>query len=95
MCRVLGKCDYGEEIDLEMKALVPEAQGLGPLEDRRFRYVRYEHRFLPEEVEMMKATRKTNALGVDNVQLIPVLKDVGRAFAEANVQAAHLGFAAD
>jgi hypothetical protein len=95
LCRVLGKCDYGEEIDKEIRDLVPEEQGLGSLETRRFRYVRYEHRFLPREVEMMKTTRKHDPLGMDNLAVIPVLMEIGQKFAESNVHAAHLGLAND
>ena len=93
LCRVLGRCDYGEQIDLELGDLVPGAQELMPPEDRRFRYVRYEHRFRPEEVEMMRATRKDNPLAVDNVKVVPVLMEIGRAYAEATVRAEHLGLA--
>jgi hypothetical protein len=64
-----------------------------PPEDRRFRYVRYEHRFRPEEVEMMRGTRKDNPLAVDNVKVVPVLMEIGRAYAEATVRAEHLGLA--
>ncbi|HUJ44055.1 MAG TPA: patatin-like phospholipase family protein [Opitutaceae bacterium] len=95
LCRVLGKCDYGEEIDRELKDLTPESQGLGPLESRKFRYVRYEHRFSPEETELMKATRKNDPLGMDNIEVIPVLREIGRKYAASTVQAAHLGLAND
>jgi len=93
LCRVLGKCDFGEPIDGELQDLVPEAEGLGPLENRRFRYVRYEHHFRPEEVELMRATRKNDPLAMDNLKLIPVLTGIGRRFAESSVRAAHLGLA--
>ena len=93
LCRVLGKCDFGEEIYKEVGDLVAEERGLEALENRRFRYVRYEHRFLPRELEMMKATRKHDPLGMDNLGLIPVLTEIGQKFAESSVRAAHLGLA--
>ena len=93
LCRVLGKCDHGEDIDKEMQNLIAEADGLGSMESRKFRYVRYEHSFLPEEEKMMKATRRTNPLALDNLCLIPVLEEIGREYAEASVRAEHLGLA--
>ena len=91
LCRVLGKCDFGEEIDMEIKSLIAEAEGLGPIESRKFRYIRYDHRFLPEEEAIMSATRKNDPLGLDNLLLIPVLAEIGREYAESNVHAVHLG----
>ena len=88
MCRVLGRCLHGADIDLEMGNL----HGAGLLTDseKKFSYVRYDRRFTADETDAFeKATKKQFSL--DNLDLIPELKKFGTDYAAANVRPEHLG----
>jgi len=87
LCRVLGDCVHGEEIDSEIGDLVG---GFGPLaaHEKKFTYVRYNQTFTAKEVtEAERATKMPFAL--DNLQLIPHMQEAGRAYAKNHVRRGH------
>jgi uncharacterized protein len=84
LCRCLGECVYGEPIDSEIKDLT----GVPLPGQRWFSYVRYNRSFGAVEVEDL--LRKFPSLaGLDAVQAIPILRDLGRHYAD-NVKMHHL-----
>ena len=87
MCRVLGECRVGGEIDTEIGDL---KAGLTPLSSgRNFTYLRYDLRYSPEQVQQaQKITHSGFAL--DNTMLIPLLREIGAAYATQHVQAEDL-----
>lgn len=88
LCRVLGDCRHGAEIDSEVGSLT----GAGLLSDaeKKFSYVRYDRRFSSDETDAFeRATKKQFSL--DNLDLIPELKKFGEEYAAVNVKPEHLG----
>jgi hypothetical protein len=83
MCRVLGECRVGGEIDSEigdLKISSPE-QARG----RNFTYLRYDHLYSPEQIaQAQKITHSGFAL--DNTKLIPLLRELGAAYAAEHVR---------
>jgi hypothetical protein len=85
LCRCLGECIFGEDIDSEIGNLV----GMPVPGPRWFSYVRYNRSYLGKEAE--KLLSAGSLLGkLDAVSAIPVLRDVGREYAEKNVKLEHL-----
>ena len=89
-CRVLGRCVFGDPIDSEIGALTGD-DGLLPLAERKFTYMRYNHRFTDEEEASLRADGTADPFALDNVKLIPALMKLGREYA-ANVKPEHFGF---
>jgi len=87
LCRVLGDCIFGEEIDGEAGCLSDCGEVAGGR--KQFSYVRYDHRFLKEEIEGAKR-RYGGGFDIDNLRMIPYLTEVGRGYAERNVRVEHL-----
>lgn len=83
MCRVLGECRVGGEIDTEIGDLKAD---LAPLSSgRNFTYLRYDLRYSAEQVaQAQKITHSGFAL--DNTQLIPLLREIGAAYATEHVR---------
>lgn len=84
-CRVLGECRFGAPIDSEIGDLIP-MNGLS--ERKQFSYVRY-NRFYPTD-EVREISAKYGPLALDNLRLIPLLQEVGRAYAQEHVKIEHL-----
>jgi len=85
LCRCLGECLYGEELDGEIRDMIGET-----LPGRRwFSYVRYNQTYKADKLEEILRIDPRIA-GLDAVGAIPALSDVGRAYAEQNVQLEHL-----
>jgi hypothetical protein len=91
LCRVLDRCEFGAEEDCEIGDLIRQGSGLEPLAERKFSYVRYDHRFTPEEEEEMRLVGKSDSIGLDNLLLVPSLIKVGERYAAASVRPQHLG----
>jgi uncharacterized protein len=83
VCRTIGYCKEGEQIDSEIGRLrdIPPSE----IAQRKFMYLRYDHLYQPDEIESARRYGK-GGLTLDNVSLIPLLRDVGRRYAESHVQ---------
>ncbi len=87
LCRTIGLCTVGEEIDTE----------IGDLKDptpadratRKFTYLRYDHIFTSEETELAKLKSK-RGFDLDNLGVIPTLQQIGARYAEEHVKIEHL-----
>ena len=85
LCRVLGECIFGEDLDGEIEGLVREKLP----GERLFSYVRYNRSYKMEEVVEFLRSRQ-HFTQIDAVSAIPILRDVGRIYAEKNVKLEHL-----
>ena len=83
ICRTIGYCKEGEQIDSEIGTLrdIPPNE----IAQRKFTYLRYDHVYQPDEIESAR-NYGTGGLTLDNVSLVPLLRDVGRRYAESHVQ---------
>lgn len=83
ICRVLGDCRVGGEIDSEigdLKFCSPE-----PSAGRNFTYLRYDQLYAAEQIaRAQKITHSGFAL--DNTKLIPLLREIGAAYAAEHVR---------
>lgn len=85
LCRCLGECIFGEEIDSEIGDLV----GMPLPGQKWFSYVRYNRSYLGKEAEKLLSEGSVLAK-LDAVQAIPILREVGRAYAKEHVKLEHL-----
>jgi hypothetical protein len=85
VCRCLGECLFGEEIDSEVGDMV----GMPLPGPRWFSYVRYNKSYMGTEAEKLLSAGSQLAK-LDAVGAIPVLRQVGREYAEQNVKLEHL-----
>ena len=85
LCRCLGECIYGEPIDSEIGRLIGT-----PLPGRHwFSYVRYNRSYGAKQVETL-LKENPRVAGLDAVQTIPMLRRIGREYAEECVELEHL-----
>jgi hypothetical protein len=85
LCRCLGRCIHGEELDSEIGSL--EGSVL-PGRDW-FSYVRYDRSYMGREAEEL--LRETPQLAeIDAVQAVPLLREIGRVYAQEHVRIEHL-----
>ena len=87
LCRTIGLCIAGEEIDSEIGDLKNPRPA--ELPTKKFTYMRYDHIWTPEELDLAKHTSK-RGFALDNLGSIPTLQEVGRRYAEEHVMAEHL-----
>ncbi len=87
ICRTIGLCTAGEEIDSEIGGLKNPTPA--ELATRKFTYMRYDHIFTPEELDLAKHESK-RGFALDNLQLIPSLQQIGARYAEEHVRSEHL-----
>jgi hypothetical protein len=85
VCRCLGDCLFGEQLDAEVGDLVGDATR----ESKWFSYVRYNQSFRGDEAEQLLAT-SADVTKIDAVRAIPLLREIGRAYARDNVALEHL-----
>jgi len=87
ICRTIGLCKAGEEIDSEIGDLrnVPP----GERESRKFTYLRYDHCFTSEEIDTAVKETKSG-FDLDNLRLIPLLQSIGSRYAEEHVRSEDL-----
>ena len=86
VCRVIGDCIFGDNLDSEIGALSSPA--LLSSSEQKFTYVRYNESLdaLPKEL-IGPGPLRTD---LDNLKLIPMLQRIGRDYAERNVRPEHL-----
>jgi len=85
LCRCLGECIHGEVLDEEVQDLVGRALP----GERWFSYVRYNQSYKIEVVEEL--LRKHPRLSqLDAVRSMPVLREIGSAYARQHVKLEHL-----
>lgn len=97
MCRVLGRCRFGDPIDRELEDLVIQDEavkqsGLGPFGPKRFTYVRYNPVLTAEGLSALKLDniRAENVQRLNSAKFMPELMKVGEAYAK-RVDLAHFG----
>lgn len=93
LCRALGHCEFGAPIDMEIGDLISESDGLGSRAERKFSYVRYDHRFTTDEEDEMRLVGKSESIGMDNLLIVRPLIKFGKKYAEI-VRPEHLGLPA-
>jgi hypothetical protein len=87
LCRVIGDCRFGAELDREIGDL--RGDGMFAAAQKRFSYIRYNRFYSQQEVdELLRSTQQQFTL--DNLQLIPYLQRTGREYAAASVRREHL-----
>ena len=86
LCRVLGDCVHGASLDFELGAL--EAPSLFEAGGQKFTYARYDHP-LDERHPKIKALPR-GQFQLDNLELIPLLQELGREYALHHVSVEHL-----
>jgi hypothetical protein len=84
LCRVLGDCVHGAAIDSEIGEL--DTPTLLGVESQLFTYARYDEALDAEGTGGL--TREQTRL--DNLAAMPVLRELGRAYAAAHVKESHL-----
>lgn len=93
LCRVLGQCRVGDEIDCEIGDLRHGASGVGAGDGaptgNHFTYLRYNLLFTPEQIIRAQRVASTG-FAIDNLKLIPLLRDIGAAYAAEAVRAEDL-----
>ncbi len=85
LCRCLGRCLYGESLDSEIGELTNDRLPADPW----FGYVRYNHSYKAAELEDL-LIRSPRLASLDAIQTIPVLQEVGTAYAASHVKLEHL-----
>ncbi len=85
MCRCLGDCIFGEQVDSEIGDLI----GMQAASRKWFSYVRYNQSFLGKVAEEMLAEGSQLAK-LDSVEAIPQLREVGRKYALKYLKIEHL-----
>ena len=89
VCRVLGYNVSDVELESELGGLPGARAGLLASGDKKFTYVRYDKHFAAPEIAAIE--QKTGqSFSLDNLKLIPLLKEIGGAYAEENVKPGHL-----
>jgi hypothetical protein len=85
ICRCLGECLYGEPLDSE----IGDMAGVSLPGKRWFSYVRYNQSYDAAKAEALLRAHPTLAQ-LDAVTAIPLLREMGRAYAQEHVQLQHL-----
>jgi hypothetical protein len=85
ICRTMGKCLFGATIDSEVGDLLEE-DGL----PKMFSYARYNQSYRARDILELQAKYGNAITQLDSVDSIPALREIGRAYAEANVKLEHL-----
>lgn len=84
LCRTIGFCRVGEEIDSELGDFHHVSRK--EVEQRKFTYLRYDHSYTPDELKLARQYGK-GGISLDNIRLIPFLQGIGSAYAETHVRA--------
>jgi hypothetical protein len=85
LCRCMGKCIHGEELDSEIGNL----QGGALPGNNWFSYVRYNRSYMGREAEELLRNNAELA-ELDAVHAIPLLREIGREYAQEHVRIEHL-----
>jgi hypothetical protein len=86
LCRVLGDCVHGATLDSEIGALELPALLGGP--EQKFTYARYDQPLDATHPDIKRLPGSQAQL--DDLTLIPLLKKLGRAYADEHVRKEHL-----
>jgi patatin-like phospholipase/acyl hydrolase len=86
LCRVMGRCLFGDRIDREVGTLVADPDA-APMH-KQFSYVRYDHTFGVDE--LAECMKKFGAMNLANVRAMPFLANLGREYAARHVRIEHL-----
>jgi uncharacterized protein len=85
LCRCLGQCIYGEELDSEIGNL----EGVALPGRSWFSYVRYNKSYTGQAaLELLQQDSKLSE--IDAVRLMPQLREIGRGYAQEHVRIEHL-----
>jgi patatin-like phospholipase/acyl hydrolase len=97
ICRVLGRCRFGDSIDSEIEDLkvsdeVALQSGLGPFGPKRFTYARYNPVLTTEGIRELGFTtiRAKDVQQLDSAKFMPQLMAIGKAYS-AKLDLAHFG----
>jgi Patatin-like phospholipase len=86
ICRIVGDCVHGASLDSEVGAL--NAPTLFTAGEQKFTYVRYDQAF---DAQHSKAEQLSKAeADLDDLNLIPLLRQMGREYASEQVRLEHL-----
>jgi hypothetical protein len=85
LCRCLGQCIHGEEIDSEIGNL----EGAALSGRSWFSYARYNRSYMGKEAEEF-LRQNPELVHLDAVHAIPALREIGRAYAQEHVRIEHL-----
>jgi hypothetical protein len=85
LCRCLGECIHGEELDSEIGNL----EGVALPGRGWFSYVRYNQSYMGLEAEEL-LQRHPQLAQIDAVHAVPLLREIGRAYAQEHVRIEHL-----
>lgn len=83
LCRVLGDCVHGAQIDGEVEGL--DAPSLRGQSEPRFTYVRYDEPFKVTGIQ----AKKLSEAALDDLKLIPFLQAAGKKYAADHVRLEH------
>jgi hypothetical protein len=86
ICRVIGDCIFGEALDSEIGDLL--GPNLLASSEQKFTYVRYNQAFDAPSLRSIGPTPLRADL--DDLSLMPALRDIGKAYAEQNLRQEHL-----
>jgi hypothetical protein len=85
LCRCLGQCIHGEDLDSE----IGDLQGCALPGRSWFSYVRYNKSFMGQSaIEVLQ--KHANLDKIDAVRAIAPLREIGREYAQENVRIEHL-----
>ncbi|MGO9641195.1 MAG: patatin-like phospholipase family protein [Candidatus Acidiferrales bacterium] len=85
LCRCLGQCLHGEELDSEVGNL----EGVALPGRNWFSYVRYNKSYLGQAAEKLLKEHPQLAK-IDAVHAVPLLRELGRTYAQEHVRIEHL-----
>jgi hypothetical protein len=85
LCRCLGQCIHGEELDSEIGNL----EGAALPGRSWFSYARYNRSFMGKEAEEF-LRQNPQLVQLDAVHAVPALREIGRAYAQEHVRIEHL-----
>jgi hypothetical protein len=84
LCRCLGQCIHGEALDSEIGSL----EGAALAGRNWFSYVRYNQSYMGKAAELLQQHPELGKL--DAVHAAPLLREIGRAYAQEHVRLEHL-----
>jgi hypothetical protein len=86
LCRVLGNCVHGASLDSEIGVLA--APGLLNEHEQKFTYARYDTPLDATHPRVSQLPRRQ--IELDNIRHVPILQELGAAYAAAQVRKEHL-----
>jgi hypothetical protein len=85
ICRTMGKCLYGADIDIEVGDMMKD-DGL----PKMLSYVRYNQSYKAKQIVELELKYGNKITHLDSVDSLPALSEIGREYAEAHVKLEHL-----